>query len=563
MVQYTRNGGDVINVTKPLLIKDNKFSGRYDLLSKGEVAINAGDAGKSSNNLEIKTKKEYNGNADYSLYTDEIIFSSRYTAVTQTKSTKMMYDRAKKGDSESAFKLLSHLIKNDIINKIGSFGNEVYLLPVVGVEGTSANVLPRNIAEYIGDETEQGIFKGIYKKQSSNSREIRIWGRMKENYPEFILDEKSNIKTSDIAGKKFILIDDNSTTGRTFVGLKNFIEENSGEVVSYYALTTGQDQSEKMITTDETWNELLNLGLDEVKDFAEKEGIKREISNLGLTERETQELLKHFKREGANTRRGDKINTRNGSSSSEIQGIYETDEKEVKSNFSLKSKDSEGNTLTSNERPTSNPDINFSLKDTKISIQDVRSVQNIGAVKGRISVNDFDSNDIKATENFARKYFAELGVKSPFFRAFFGDWRANDETPVMVATQKGADRGITKNKDTDWDIQISGKVFNETTKQKNTAANRLELSAEERAKTYPNFSKGAILLNDNKKGNINDRISKASKETSESRFIEILYSDFGRRMEEKARVSNSEVSQKHRVRYSLDGDDIPDFLDLW
>ncbi len=113
----------------------------------------------------------------------------------------------------------------------------------------------------------------------------------------------------------------------------------------------------------------------------------------------------------------------------------------------------------------------FSLKDTKISMQDVRSVQSIGEIKGRISINDFDSNDIKATENLARKYYSELGVKSTFFRAFFGDWRVNDKTPVVVANQKGASRGITKNKDTGWDIQISGKVFNETTKQKNTAAN--------------------------------------------------------------------------------------------
>ena len=107
---------------------------------------------------------------------------------------------------------------------------------------------------------------------------------------------------------------------------------------------------------------------------------------------------------------------------------------------------------------------------TKITVQDVHSVQNIGATKGRISINDFDSNDIKATENFARKYNAELGVKSPFFRAYFGDWRANDTSPVNVVTQKGFNRGMTKNSDTGWDIQISGKVFDETTRHNNTAA---------------------------------------------------------------------------------------------
>ena len=89
---------------------------------------------------------------------------------------------------------------------------------------------------------------------------------------------------------------------------------------------------------------------------------------------------------------------------------------------------------------------------------DVSAVQSIG----RKSINDFTSSDIAATESFAKKYFREMGVKSPFFRAWFGDWRENDRTPVKVVTQKSNARGITKNIDTGWDIQVSGKVFNET-----------------------------------------------------------------------------------------------------
>ncbi|MBO5452737.1 MAG: hypothetical protein J6A69_02095 [Clostridia bacterium] len=46
-------------------------------------------------------------------------------------------------------------------------------------------------------------------------------------------------------------------------------------------------------------------------------------------------------------------------------------------------------------------------------------------------------------------------------------------------------------------------------KEAYSVGNRFELSAEERAKTYPNFSKGAILINVNEEDNINDRISKA------------------------------------------------------
>ena len=65
-------------------------------------------------------------------------------------------------------------------------------------------------------------------------------------------DISSDISYNDIKGKSFLLIYDNSTTGRTFKGLEGFIEDNGGKVVGYYAMTTGQDMSEKMITTDET-----------------------------------------------------------------------------------------------------------------------------------------------------------------------------------------------------------------------------------------------------------------------------------------------------------------------
>ena len=97
-------------------------------------------------------------------------------------------------------------------------------------------------------------------------------------------------------------------------------------------------------------------------------------------------------------------------------------------------------------------------EDAVIKEKDIRNIQSIP----RKSVNDFTSADIEKTEAFARKYYNEMGNKSPFFRAWFGDWRENDTTPLKIADQKGSDRGITKNIDTGWDINVSGKLFNET-----------------------------------------------------------------------------------------------------
>ena len=89
---------------------------------------------------------------------------------------------------------------------------------------------------------------------------------------------------------------------------------------------------------------------------------------------------------------------------------------------------------------------------------EIQAIQGIG----RKSVSAFTSADIAATEKFARKYWSEMGAKSPFFRSWFGDWRSGDTSPVQTANVQGDLRGTQQNVDTGWDIQVSGKVFNET-----------------------------------------------------------------------------------------------------
>lgn len=113
-------------------------------------------------------------------------------------------------------------------------------------------------------------------------------------------------------------------------------------------------------------------------------------------------------------------------------------------------------------------------------------IQNIG----RISVNAFTSKDINAVKRYAEQYWKRMGVKSPFFRAWFGDWRANDRTPVKVANQIGQNKGIQHNDDTGWDIQISGQVFNET--QRHTQS--YNVSARPYLAYINDIVKNAVLL---------------------------------------------------------------------
>ena len=51
---------------------------------------------------------------------------------------------------------------------------------------------------------------------------------------------------------------------------------------------------------------------------------------------------------------------------------------------------------------------------------------------GKKSINEFSSDETKVSEPFARKFWQEMGVKSPFFRAWFGEWRAYDTTPITI-----------------------------------------------------------------------------------------------------------------------------------
>lgn len=98
-----------------------------------------------------------------------------------------------------------------------------------------------------------------------------------------------------------------------------------------------------------------------------------------------------------------------------------------------------------------------------ISNKDIEILRTIG----KKSINDFTSEDIQKSEKWARKFYKELGTKSPFFRAWFGDWRANDvnpaiDTPISQKANLNKKNRIIHNEDTNWNIQVTEDVFGDT-----------------------------------------------------------------------------------------------------
>lgn len=121
----------------------------------------------------------------------------------------------------------------------------------------------------------------------------------------------------------------------------------------------------------------------------------------------------------------------------------------------------------------------YSDYDKPITTDDIAILRLIG----RRSINEFTSDDIEKAQKWAYKFYKELGVKSPFFRAWFGDWRAYDKKTIKVIPiekieiqeRQDADlfvksgiknstlyRGNIKNSDTGFNINIGSHVYNDT-----------------------------------------------------------------------------------------------------
>ncbi len=109
------------------------------------------------------------------------------------------------------------------------------------------------------------------------------------------------------------------------------------------------------------------------------------------------------------------------------------------------------------------PENSYTEYDKPITMDDVNILRSIG----RKSINDFTSEDIKKSQKWAHKFYKELGTKSPFFRAWFGDWRAsqNEDFVSVLSTvnKEGKNpRGEYRNNDTGWNIVSSSVGYDET-----------------------------------------------------------------------------------------------------
>ncbi len=111
---------------------------------------------------------------------------------------------------------------------------------------------------------------------------------------------------------------------------------------------------------------------------------------------------------------------------------------------------------------------------TKLSLPLDITISDVDALRaiGKKSINDFTDENIQASEAWAKKFYKELGTKSPFFRRWFGDWRAYDTTEIDYVpvntnfVENGSiPRGEFYNDDTKWDISVKSNGVDKTKNQ--------------------------------------------------------------------------------------------------
>ncbi len=113
-----------------------------------------------------------------------------------------------------------------------------------------------------------------------------------------------------------------------------------------------------------------------------------------------------------------------------------------------------------------------------ITAQDVRELQSIG----KKSINEFTSEELEKSQKWAYKFYRDLGTKSPFFRAWFGDWRAYDtantkvvSVPTIDISQATLEKGDYFIKDTGWTV-YAGKTLNDDTRH-HSGGNRINVKS--------------------------------------------------------------------------------------
>ena len=139
---------------------------------------------------------------------------------------------------------------------------------------------------------------------------------------------------------------------------------------------------------------------------------------------------------------------------------------EESENYSSSEQNNDGNSYSFGDNKR------YAEYDKPITLDDIKVLRDIG----KKSINEFTPKEIEIAQKWAYKFYQQLGTKSPFFRRWFGDWRAYDKTPVVIVDVPSMEFNSQEFKD--FVLSQRGNVVNNDTKTTDKAGWTIRISGE-------------------------------------------------------------------------------------
>lgn len=210
---------------------------------------------KRNNKNDVTSDVETDiGDAICAIPRQDIVYAGMFAHLNGDPEFKRLYNAAKAGSYEAAEELVGKYISEEYLKTFTSKYQDVYIVPIIGGDGVSKNILPQYIAKYIADATGNVYYNGINKLTKTGFAESKASAA--KRFSVQIEFSFKNGNRTEVGEKRFVIFDDNISTGKTATALRDFIEENGGTVLGYASLTKGRDSTDNMAITPEQYADL-------------------------------------------------------------------------------------------------------------------------------------------------------------------------------------------------------------------------------------------------------------------------------------------------------------------
>ena len=208
------------------------------------------------NNRELSKDRDQTADNEICIIPkQQIVFAGMFSQMNQNPEFRALYENGKKGDTESAEQLAQKFVTEEYLAEFTKKYKNVTIIPVIGKEGTSTNVLPRYLAQYIAELTGNEFYGQIHKV-SKNKIRSKSAGERLASHIEFAF---ANNEEGNMHGRRFVIFDDCISTGTTAHALRDFIEVNGGSVVGYASIAKGRDTTDNLAITKKQFQTLQRM----------------------------------------------------------------------------------------------------------------------------------------------------------------------------------------------------------------------------------------------------------------------------------------------------------------